>query len=186
MLFGANILFAENLELRREESEVRGDDGGDGRAAGGAGAEVLISISCDVCVDAGAAEAMAARGEDASGGRELAVIEAEGAREAEVLVGLVRGLAVNPCGEGVEAGLDDGVLFDAVLVGELVELLDLRLERGDFVVVVAGLVAVDGTLSSVTGRVGFEALAHACGLGDGALVLFALVLFGGVALDALA
>jgi len=121
------------LNLEAEKSEERGHDGGDGHAA--VGADANRGVVAHVGRDAAGAEAVAARGEDAQArAREnAAVVEADGAREAEILVGLGCDLAVVLAGEGGEAGLDDGVLFGAVLVGQLVELVDLRLERVNFV-----------------------------------------------------
>lgn len=149
-----------------KKSEERGDDGGDGHAAVGADANRVVAAH--VLLDAGGAEAVAARGEDAQAraNQEVAVVEADGAREPEILVGLGCDLAVVLAGEGGEAGLDDGVLFGAVLVGQLVELLDLRLERVEFVGVYDGVGAVDGTLRSAAGLAGRDALALAGGLGD--------------------
>ncbi len=117
-------------------------------------------------IDAVAAEAVAAR-EDAQGVH-LAFLEADGAREGELRVGLLSGLGVELGGEGLEAGLDDGVLFGAVLVGLLVELLDLRVERVDLVVIGDGVVTTNGTLRSARGRAGRETCAHAGALGHDA------------------
>ncbi len=114
-------------------------------------------------VDAVAAEAVAAR-EDAQGADDL-VLEADGAREVELRVGLRSGLGVVLGGEGFEAGLDDGVLFGTLLVGLGVELVDLRLERVDLVVIIQAGVTSNGTLRSAGGAAGGVACAPACALG---------------------
>ncbi len=175
-VFALNAGFIETLKFLcgvtqaapAQRSEARGDDGRDRRAAVGAdGAVVGSGGSSHVGIDAVAAEAVAAR-EDAHGVH-LAVLEADGAREVELRVGLLSSLGVELGGEGLEAGLDDGVLFGAVLVGLLVELLDLRVERVDLVVIGDGVVTSNGTLRIAPGRAGREACALAGALGHDAI-----------------
>jgi hypothetical protein len=178
-MFALNAGFIETLKFFKflcdltraaaaQRSEARGDDRRDHRAAVGTdGAVVVVNGSGHVGIDAVGAEAVAAR-EDAQGVH-LLVLEADGAREGELRVGLLSGLGLVLGSDGFEAGLDDGVLFGAVLVGLLVELRDLRVERVDLVVLGDGVVTINATLSSAPGRAGREACALAGALGQDAI-----------------
>jgi hypothetical protein len=149
-----------------QRSEARGDDGRDGRAAVGADGAV-VGRGSHVGIDVVAAEAVAAR-EDAQG-VDLLVLEADGAREGALDVGLLSALGVVLGGEGLETGLDDGVLFGAFVVGLGVELVDLRLEGVDLIVLGDGVATSHGTQRGAGGAAGRVAHAVAGALGHDAI-----------------
>ena len=118
----------------RASSEEGLDDGGDGRAAGGAGDARVVGLEAGSGEVVGAvlAEAVAAGRVDAEGFNE-ALFEAHGADEVELLVLFSGGGLVVLGLEARASVFDDGVLCVVVAVGFAVELVELFGEGVDFV-----------------------------------------------------
>jgi hypothetical protein len=171
-------------------SEIRGDDGANRLAAGGAGRGG--GLAAHVGLAAGSAEAVAARGDEAQARVSVdeTVVEADGAREPERLVGLCRCAAERLVGlfrcagvvvlsDGLEPALDDVALVGRVglvrvpVVLRLVDVLELLLEQVDLVAVVDRVVAVHGTLCHAGGVVRGGALLEAGFAGLAFVVLVA-------------
>ena len=114
-------------------------------------------------LEARIAEAVAARVDDAQGVN-LLIVEADGAGELEVLVALLRGQALEMLIEALQAALDDVELLHDVVVGLVLELVELELESLHLVVLVRGLPALFGTLGGAEDPAHLEVSAGHSGL----------------------